>query len=218
MDLDTDQQRLEFAVNFAQTDIPALREGDWLNLCEDFFSFLRPVANSAVVVPGSAGILQSRSDAEALRKEMYDLLSEVVDTPEGEWELKYHPISFDLAVGISRERALTGRPWGGAGGVPWFMIRGNMRDRMLLNVFSLLCRESTAKIHRCGRSDCKRIFYRVRKQKFCSTRCQSRESVRRFRNKPENKTKESEQNHRKYKKQVEKTQGRPTKISRRLKK
>jgi len=211
-EFESNQELLEFAVNFAQTDISALREGDWLNLKEDIWSFLRgPISgNEAVVLPGSSGILESRSEAETLQKEMYSLLSEVVDTPERNLEPQRHQISFDLEVGFSREVAAKLS----AGDAPWFFVHGAQRDRMLLNLFFLLMKESTEKIRRCDASDCKRIFYRVRKQKFCSVRCQSRESARRFRLKW-GADKQSESNHKNYKNRVEKSRGRPTRVARR---
>jgi hypothetical protein len=202
-----DQERLAFAVKFAQTDFPSIREGDWLNLIEDFAAFLMPSQTMAMSVrhdnPGET-VLDSRPQAEALQKKAYALLSDLVDIRDGRKKRSDRwPINFDILVQPpiiegSRTRY-------------YLCAQGKEHDIFLLRVFLLLIREPTNRVLRCDAADCDRIFYRVRKQKFCSQRCQSRDFMRRFRNPDE----ESERNHKRYENRMKKKLGQKTRVARR---
>jgi hypothetical protein len=199
-----DQERLEFSVRFAQMELPKLREGDWLNLREDFCEFYRPVVGNLSTVieplPGEKRIERVKE----LQDKVYSMLN---DLASGGSKGTRHSITIDFAV--SRAQPPESRAF--------LAASGSMHDVFLLNLWLILSREPIERVLRCKAADCNRIFYRKRKQKYCSPRCQSRDFMRQFRKDPDNKDKESDKSHRRYKRRVEKVRKRPTKVQRRKK-
>src|SRR5262249_15870386 len=66
-------------------------------------------------------------------------------------------------------------------------IHGPTRD-MFLEALFLLLQEDTERIRRCP--ECDKLFYRVRKQQFCSRQCTNRANVRTWRQREEVKAQE----------------------------
>jgi hypothetical protein len=200
-----DQQRLEFAVKFAQTDFSTMREGDWLNLREDVADFISPQKRGipppgpyrGVLIPRREPLLNSKTEAEALQTDVYGILSEVVSVREAESRSSASPrLGWPINVRLAVMPSLPPAP---PRSVTLYVV-GSPRDVFLERLFSLLRQEPSNRILRCKALDCDQIFYRVRKQRYCSPRCQSRDFMRQFRK--SNGEKESERNHKRYKARV----------------
>jgi hypothetical protein len=172
--MQTAAERLKFAISFAQLDLDRLRPGDWLNLRDDLTTFLglqvgrrRPVADTGgVLVAGLDGPQPedlSIDDFRRLQAEVRSILAEQVDVqPTGEHIASFRAIQAEYAV------------------LPWAIyIRGPVHDMTLLTLMHLLFRQPTAPIRRCP--ECQTIFYRVRKQRYCSRPCVHRTAVRKWR-------------------------------------
>jgi len=210
-----DEERLGFAVRFSQMNFSTLRKGDLLNLSDDLYNFIAP-PNIPPIESQHDEILDE-ANLEDLQKEVYQVLIALVKTREGASNITPQTGGLTLAGAaptawaVQMEfRMLPSVP----PGTVHFIPIGTVRNMFFTRLFTLFLEEPTvSKILRCKASDCENIFFRKRKQKYCSTRCQSRDFMREFRK--ENEEKESEQNHKKYKKRVEKSRGRPTKIARR---
>lgn len=200
------QERLKFIVKLAQERLSALRPGDLLNLRDDFVSFFYaekgqdirgPIGE--VVTPFEQPLPQNYSieDFEALQKEVYAILSEIVtgrdrgtpSAPECEIKAKLMAFSFH---GIKNRSML--------------MLRGSTRDMFLLRLYLLLSQEPVNRILRCKAPDCDRIFYRERKQEFCSTKCTNRAYMKEYRKDPTFAASAAEESHDRYKKKVQKDQ------------
>jgi len=89
------------------------------------------------------------------------------------------------------------------------VAHGKLEDLALLSLVFTLKETGTDKIAQC--LECPRLFFKVRaKQKYCSKTCINRVSRREWLKKPENRVKESESAHRRYKRRVQ--QGRNIKV------
>jgi hypothetical protein len=58
------------------------------------------------------------------------------------------------------------------------MLTGATKDLFLLMLHQSLLLEPASRIRRCPEPKCRRFFYRVKKQKFCSRNCAVRASMR----------------------------------------
>jgi len=208
-----DRDRIDFAVKFAQADLANLREGDWLNLREDILAFVtNPSARGVVMMPTENDL--SREDFKSWQKDVYAIFAglaahrgigdrgtraEQVKTQVKTFSIPTFPVNTKMGVSPFGNSALV-------------MFSGPVRDLFLYRL-SLLLDQDPSRIFRCKSPDCDRIFFRIRKQKYCSPRCQTREFMRTWRK--DNEGNESELNHKRYKNRVEKTRGRPTKVARR---
>jgi endogenous inhibitor of DNA gyrase (YacG/DUF329 family) len=68
-------------------------------------------------------------------------------------------------------------------------------------------------VRRCP--ECQTVFYRVRKQQYCSRRCTNRANMRQWRQTEKGKTRESDLNHRRYQSRVKRTGSPKVKVARR---
>jgi hypothetical protein len=196
----TQEDRLQFAVRFAQMDLDTLRAGDWLNLREDFLGFLMmpmhlthaqpystklvtsivsPEASPEIFQPlislGMVGIIPeecpsaeafSEDDFRALQADVRDWFSSLT-----------HPLStgwLPPAIPMQARVALTE----GA-----LQVHAPVRDLFLWHLFLLVLQEPLDRIRRCP--ECGTIFYRVKKQAYCSRKCGNRVTQRRWRERQE---------------------------------
>jgi hypothetical protein len=211
-----DQERLEFAVKLAQTNLSEIRPGDLLNLRDDFQSFFAkpghdmrgPIGEVVLPFAQPLPIEYTIKDFQELQKEVYKILNEIVAGRDT--SMPSAPVCEITAKLIALSSP-------GMNGRSVLMAEGSTRDMFLLRLYLLLSREPVNRILRCKAPDCNEIFYRKRKQKYHSPRCQSRDFMRTFRKPKDSETaeKRSEENHKRYKARVEKSRGRPTKVARR---
>jgi len=195
----TPAERLQFAVQFAQLDLGALRPGDWLNLNDDFLEFFGVRRNDHVELLQVEGIPVSprcfdpamreedtREDFEALQKEVRDILYRLVE-PVQIGPLVLTSISHGtLSIRYVFQRVQEKN---------YFVAEGRTRDLFLLIVLDLLWHHP-GRIQRC--KECEMIFYRVQKQLYCTRACANRASVRNHRQREEVKVKEQERAHQRY--------------------
>jgi hypothetical protein len=79
-------------------------------------------------------------------------------------------------------------------------FQGQMRHLFHFTLMLLLGQEPPNRILRCP--ECKKIFYRVRKQRYCSRPCVNRATVRKWRATEEAKKQEKDRAHKRYRKKM----------------
>jgi predicted RNA-binding Zn ribbon-like protein len=172
----TPREKLGFVVGLAQANFKSMRPGDLLNYRDDLSKFLNPDNEQRVVIaptvppkPNEYGEKHFR----ALQKEVRKILREIATgkatrTPSA-------PISkITVKLGVLSIPHLKSR----AADMRMLMVTGKTRDGFLLGLSWLLAHEPVDRIRICKASDCETIFYRNRKQLFCSTRCANRQFQR----------------------------------------
>jgi hypothetical protein len=161
--------------NFVSKELDALTEGDWLNLEHEFFAFaVEPLAfrrlrswtrfNKPIPPP-------SKQELRDIQGTWRGLIARVLEKPEGEPVLLARMPNTTLTVQRFRTRTLFHQRFGA--GEKWDAV-ATPRFIQLMGGFAHHIRE-------CG--ECHRLFFAVRlkKQTYCSQRCKTRVSVRKFR-------------------------------------
>jgi len=196
----TDQAKLMSAVRFSQmklvgptrkdgTPITAAREGDILNLKDDLLAFLNlemPEETGNSLLQTQVGSLDDRpgqiyafpdtgtpniSPKDYTIEQLIRLQKEcsrVLEAAADGYEEDQVPISLKLSLLRGPESRCTS-----------LFLTGPFRDIFLFTLFHLINAAERNTILRCPEPNCRRIFYRIRKQQFCSHRCAVRASVRR---------------------------------------
>jgi hypothetical protein len=223
------KDRLPFAIRFANLDLEGLRRGDWFNLFDDVTDFVGfrtgrtleearrqargvgvspwPVSGnfSAKINQGTIQILQA--DVRQLLNGLMDLHEELDATQRGQRpEREAPPQVPEIHV----------RYW-----LYWqrdqdedaaLFHDGSLRDLFLSTLVFLLARD-VAHVRRCP--ECQTIFYRVRKQQYCTRTCTNRANMRDWRQTAKSKELESDLNHGRYKARVRRETGPNAKVARR---
>jgi len=163
--MDTAEQ-LKFIVDFANMDLQGgVREGDWLNLQEDFSRFFPFSTPKKPVVWDSPGSIHydprgdpewekyAKQKLESVQSELRTLLSTKAP-PKG--VIRAMTVEINVYYGYL------------SGG--WLIAMGKARDLFLQRVIELLLDpEASSRIRQC--SACKKFFLRVRRQIHCSPQC-----------------------------------------------
>jgi hypothetical protein len=193
--MNTPEERLRFVVRFAQMDLNQLRPGDWLNLRDDLLLFLlgqrgvAPLAASAFALPiqplTPEGIVAMPLESieeyptekvQALQEKTRRILNDMLGLREllvgdlGEISSTEICANFHLISLASRNS----RPSRNT-----LVVHGSIQDLFLLLLYLLLSREPTDRIMRCP--ECKTMFYRMRKQRYCTRPCVNRANMRKWR-------------------------------------
>jgi hypothetical protein len=173
----TGKDRLRFALEFAQLNLDRLREGDWLNLKEDFREFLVPKdgysldeMGGLIVSPFEPSVFDfTEKDFRSLQPAVRGLFS-LSDSP-GTPSVKLDGLRLSA---VSRDQV-------GFPGRHMIVASGGTQAIALLVLAHLLARESIA-VKSCRLADCGRLFLPVRShQQFCSRRCVNRSNQQAFR-------------------------------------
>lgn len=197
--MNTADERLAFAVAFAQMDLSQFRPGDWLNLRGDLTSFLGLTPGSVTPLASLGGIEAviadphpqewAEKDFEKLQKTTYGLLvSKAEDiemaqirepsTEKGpRTENDSRPFSGGNLLFVVAPRS-PGRP-----AFPTFY--GSASNMFFLILALLLGQQPSDRIRRCP--ECQRLFLRIRKQEYCSRMCVNRVNKRTWREAQEKK-------------------------------
>jgi CGNR zinc finger len=214
----TAQDRLKFAVEFAGMDLAALRLNAQQNLKNNIESFLL-VAKEGNTLKDIGGVYTfpadflEWNDFAGLQKDVRQVLSGLILQQQGSIKAPATPI-WSTITSEARISAITFSAIAPLGiSRPMLMARGKTPDVFLLKLFYLLGQEPTNGIIQCP--ECRTIFFRVGKQRFCSPRCANRNYMREYRKKDSVKAEEAERSHSRYKKRVEKKRGKPTRVERR---
>lgn len=212
--MQTNQDRLNFVVDLAQKNLEGLRPGDLLNLRDDFVSFFAKKGEDMrgpigeIVLPFTKPLPQDFTveDFESLQKDVYPILNEIVagrDTG-----MPAAPVRKLESITLT---ALSFR----MNGRSVLTAHGSTRDMFLLRLYLLLSREPVDRLLRCKAPDCDVIFYRKRKQEFCSTKCTNRAYMKEYRKDANFAANAAEESHKRYASRVKKKS--PTKaVKRRL--
>jgi hypothetical protein len=224
--MQTAKERLEFAIRFAQGDLDQLRPGDWLNLRDDLEAFLgkhlldqhlsqedpaAPLAALEDVVgtpteapyPEEYGVDNFR----VLQQETKCTLSRMLDKREG-----VHVPSSPVLISVRCDLLNFGYVPSLAGR-NMLEVSGTTQDTFLMVLYVLLSREPTDRILRCP--ECPTIFYRVRKQQYCSRPCVHRAAARKWRRTEKGQQYERQRSRTRYEARVKRTHGNRVKINRR---
>jgi len=196
------EERLEFAGKFATMDLATLRRGDWLNLRDDLTHFIGASMTSLTgptaladledrTVPtmirglsekGRAATMiyadpftQGKVSEDAIRKiqsETWRILKSVSHVIGTDTEKTFQLPNIRLTVELTPSRTPLGM----------VLLGGGLhRDVFLFSLLFLLATQSVNRLLTCP--ECSRIFFRKRRQKYCSRDCTNRVSVRRWREK-----------------------------------
>ena len=206
--METAADRVQFALRFAQMNLDTLSPGRALTLREDLEDFLcvRPgkqhtVNPGGMVVAGLSTLTPplpqdySEDAMRQLQQETLAIFSSVVDSRT----LFVNNFTHDVSQGwvnITGQFSLSSFPDLRKKSSSHLMIKGPTRDVFLMTLLVLLNHEPTDRILRCP--ECHTIFYRVRKQQYCSRPCTNRANVRQWRQEEGNQGKEQEQAHARY--------------------
>lgn len=205
------QEQMQFVVRFAGMDLDRLRPGDWLNLQDDFKRYLyngydRPgpetPRTALLLIPEDHAAPLDHPDSNLsedefrrLQQEVRGILQKVVavrrmECPEGvpftPFEITCALLPLDWMSDIAP--TLRGRSR--------LCVRGRTRDVFLLSIFLLFTYEKTGKIGQCPA--CHALFLPVKKQTYCSKRCQMRVYMQQRRQQEHVKEREAEQAHARY--------------------
>ncbi len=214
------QEQLEFAVRLAQTKLSDLRPGDMLNLREDLDSFFTrkgedmrgPIGEVLQPIGEPQAEQYSVADFEALQKEVNAILNGLVTSRDSPSPRPVAGMAVSPGiVGVPRHEikaSLIAASFHGINNRAILMANGSVRDMFLLRLFLLLGQEPFDRILRCKAPDCDRIFYRRRKQEFCSTKCTNRAYMKTYRKEVEENpvaaAAATEKEHARYKKRARK--------------
>lgn len=207
----TDVDRLQFAIRFAQSDTASMREGDKLNVRDDLFLFAHgfPYQSEDDMDVNAGDVFLHRKDE--IRK-MPDQAIEKV-------RLEFLGILHDLSMPPGRSRFASIEPLSKLRfyiaanddkGMIVFASSEDPREVILYRLIRLLeSSVNTKRLMICP--ECRRIFLKVKRQRYCSARCASRAYMRKYRASGG----ESDANHRAYAKRTKKQLGAKVRINRR---
>ena len=204
--METDLDRLKFIVNFAQTDLRSLRPGDMLNLRDDLGVFIHgriiPPLGAERVQPGGVEPFVVKlvgdltvDELETLQKKCMGVLSHA---SVGRGGLDYHGDQVITAVYSLAPRLPDGRKW-------TVFVGGRANDVVPVILIHLLMNRPLNTLRACP--ECDRIFVRVRKQRYCSTKCSTRVYMRSYRQTENGKDSQAAASRRTYVKRVRKQTG-----------
>jgi hypothetical protein len=217
------EERLKFAIQFIQMDIPHLRDGDRLNLNEDLLTFLFPdtatepfagdLADSAAFPHDDPNQL-SVNDLVTLQREVLEVLRGLVKLRERPTRDEPEPLSALVLLNSQLQvtPGLAVFPRHGDTRVSTFFV-GPFRDAFLMQLMTTLIQLPLDTVRRCP--ECEAIFYRIRKQRYCSRTCTNRANMREWRKTPKGRARKSDLNHSRYQARVRHTSSPKAKVARR---
>jgi hypothetical protein len=212
---------VRFLVQFAEADLEAFREGDWLNLQEELAAFVRSgPAGLTLRTDGPLGALrqdvESRRRVQQFQSDVGDLLQQIAAAqstfpPEARAKKYFNPDwSGDSLNGITRFGLTTD-------GVarPRLALYGNFLKLAYFQAALLLLvlkDPGVARLRMCP--ECRTVFIRVRKQRYCTRRCVNRANMRAWTARPHGKASHRKSSREAYKKLVRARTGPRVKVGR----
>ena len=179
----TGLERLRFAVELANTDLERFRAGDWLNCREELGEFLLAKAGAAASFQDLGGILAQPIEPpfphdfpeEAFRVLQTDVRDVLRATALGVRAVNQRGASLRaLKTKAVPTLKLAVLPLPTHGQIS---ASGSVRDTFLLILFFLLAQRPRI-IRECPEPNCRTLFVKQGKQKYCARLCASRASVR----------------------------------------
>jgi hypothetical protein len=186
------KDRLQFAVRFASLDLNRLREGDWLNLRDDFREFL--AGPKLQHMPTSADY--SEAAVHALQGDMLTLLRQLAGPPTEVPRGRDGAIRFDAPLDVRFALNVMWLGENNQGRKSLLVVAGSFRDRVLWTLSHLIGDAPTDVIRACPA--CGTLFARVRRQQYCSARCVKRLAMQHWRQTTAGKTYERQRSRQRY--------------------
>ncbi len=206
--MNTAEARLKFAVGFADLNLDALRPGDWLNLREDLARFLGFAPQGRDTTLGAMGgaftdTLMPPYPQDYPKDLMHTLQAEVKGVMRALIETRrqipaqraalekggvrfgppFHPayVVPQPAIRISVRPAWfdVANPTPAAADRNILWVSGSVRDVFVFVLAFLLAQEPRSRFQECP--GCGRLFYRIRRQRYCSRPCVNRANLRAYR-------------------------------------
>ena len=162
-------EQFRFIADFADMDLEQMREGDWINLQEDLAHFLPTQADEGFTLFDAEEDPEAKKYPKPKIVELQKVVRYLLPSDLAGWDTtsaiawhELHPRDNPLEIKITASYETF------PGGVLY--AHGKFRDMFFLNLVSLRQRRDVvSKVKRCP--ECNRIFYRVRRQKYCSGPC-----------------------------------------------
>lgn len=195
--------RLRFAVDFARRDLATATKSEWQRLQDQLYDFLAgglQRADRGIVAATSHHSLPwSQDDVRALQGDVSKLLRGLVEARARGGGGILPGLEIHGPVHIAFMPFADGR----TGLLLNDMGQAPIRSIFLLVLALLLNREPSPRVQRCPEATCEhQLFYRVRKQRYCSPACVTRANKRRYRATPQGRAKEKVWQRKKYEKRV----------------
>jgi hypothetical protein len=170
--------RLQFAVNFAEDNLDHYREREWNKLRTDLETFLYGLTGQPIPTFGAITIramdppFPSDYPKDAFRElqaEVRHLLRGIAPTAQTpDRDLSGGP-SFTIKQNWSPMRL---------GSAIVLNASGSVREGFLFLLVLLLAQHGLQNVRRCPSLECGRLFWKVRRQLYCSRTCVNRENQR----------------------------------------
>jgi hypothetical protein len=154
---------LQFIVEFAQVDLLRLAPQRYLDTLKKVGAFIR-----RDTAGGEDFIAADLNRAPALFQERaLEILRNIATTKQG-----FTLAAADLVLTFVGVRE---------GSKVDFVVHGSPLDRFQYQIVRLLEKAGANRLLVCPAKNCGRLFLKVTKKRFCSTRCQSRDYMQRYR-------------------------------------
>ena len=214
--------RLQFVLRFVQLDLVTLDDAAWYALQDELVAFLVHGTAQRLADPESeAGVDQylprnvrlgfGLEPGPPVRVDLTHATCAILrdeDFPVPDAEIRViQAASKQMLEDARMPRVFPGGAWepgpmrishrqaSGAGGTIRY-LEASPRDAFLFVLSEILMHEAIDRIQRCP--DCRTLFYRLGKQKYCSTPCTNRAGVRHWRQRQEVKCAEADRAHTRY--------------------
>jgi hypothetical protein len=207
---------IAFLVRFANANLKAYREGDWLNLQDDLAAF-----EHRTPLLGPMKLLMAIEEHEplgayeptvflVLQEAIHDLLLRVAESTSPDTDRLVEAGALDLVqvaltIDVNRREG------------PVLMLAGKLMPLLFIKAGLLLATEPAALRLRCC-PECESIFLRVRKQRYCCRRCVNRANMRAWLASREGRKAHRASSRRSYAKRVRRRLGANVRISTRERK
>jgi hypothetical protein len=223
------KDRLPFAIRFANLELEELRRGDWFNLVDDVIDFVgfrtgrtldearrqaRRVSVSPWPMSGSFSERVNQGTIRTLQADVRQMLNGIMDLQEDlDAKQRGRRPEREAPPQVPEIHVKYGLYWQRDQDEDATLFHdGSLRDLFLSSLVFLLARD-VVHVRRCP--ECQTIFYRVRKQRYCTRTCTNRANMRNWRNTAQGKARESDLNHRRYQSRVRRTGSPKAKVARR---
>jgi len=185
----TAEEQIQFFVDFASRDLSIAREGDLLNLRDDLGELL--VGNGFYQLEPPFLRDYQIEDFHNLQEEIRAFFNQLVESRKPQSQGKQFTVQYNFFPSFISNHAI-------------IQHTGAVRDLCIVLLGFLLHLRPLDRLQRCPAPTCSKIFWKIKKQRFCSDRCARRIYMRKYRNPPEVRDKEAEESKRRYKKRLNK--------------
>jgi hypothetical protein len=180
--MDTAEGQLSWITKFASVDLRRLTSGDSQQVRRALAEFVagpeQSIDGSMAVRPTEHPVDVSAESLAALQAEIRVLLVQLVDAREQGGVAPTIQLTAAPRLALLSVGELLGMP----DRTGLLVTELPLRDAVLWMLVELLSRMSTRRLQRCPETRCgRRVFFRVRRQKFCSPRCMTRATKRTYR-------------------------------------